>query len=116
VFLMEPGEEMRMENIRVKDFRINTDVEGRTCAIVSARPTVNRYMRTKVPGHIADCSFENISVTGERADCRFLLDGRDETHKLKNVTISGATLYGASVKAGDPACRIGAFTENVIVR
>ena len=116
VFLLEPGEEMRMENIRVKDFRINTDVPGRTCAIVSARPTVNRYMRTKVPGHIADCSFENMSVTGERADCRFLLDGRDETHKLKNVVISGATLYGAPVKAGDPSCRIGAFTENVVVK
>ena len=45
-----------------------------------------------------------------------LLDGRDETHKLKNVVISGATLYGAPVKAGDPSCRIGAFTENVVVK
>ena len=104
-----------MENIRVKDFRINTDVPGRTYAIVSARPTVNRYMRTKVPGHIADCSFENMSVTGERANCLFLLDGRDENHKLKNVRISGATLYGTPVKAGDPCCRVGAFTENVTV-
>ena len=116
VFLLEPGEEMRMENIRVKDFRINTDVPGRTYAIVSARPTVNRYMRTKVPGHIADCSFENMSVTGARADCRFLLDGRDETHKLKNVVISNAILYGAAVKAGDPEVRIGAFAENVVVK
>ena len=74
------------------------------------------YMRTKVPGHIADCSFENMSVNGVRANCKFLLDGRDETHKLKNVTISGATLYGAPVKAGDPSCRIGAFTENVVIR
>ena len=105
-----------MENIRVKDFRINTDVLGNTYAIVSARPTVNRYMRNKVPGHIADCSFENMSVTGVRANCKFLLDGRDETHKLKNVTISGATLYGKPVKAGDSSCRIGAFTENVVVR
>ena len=89
---------------------------GRTCAIVSARPTVNIYMRTKVPGHVADCSFENVSVTGERADCRFLLDGRDETHRLRNVTISNATLYGTPVKAGDPCCRIGAFTENVTIK
>ena len=55
-------------------------------------------------------------MTGERADCRFLLDGRDEAHKLKNVTISNATLYGTPVKAGDPCCRIGAFTENVTIK
>ena len=115
VFLMEPGEEMRMENIRVKDFRINTDEPGRTYAIVSARPAVNKYMRKKSPGHIAGCSFENISVTGARAKCRFLLEGRDASHRLVGATISNATLYGAPVRAGDPACRIGAFADNVTV-
>ena len=119
VVLMEPGEEMRMENIRVKDFRIN--IAEPVCKygkyeIVSARPTVNWYMRTKVPGHISDCSFENLSVTGERAECLFRLDGKDETHKLRNVTISNATFYGVPVKAGDPTVQIGEFTENVEVR
>ena len=73
-------------------------------------------MRTKVPGLIADFSFEGISVAGERADCRFALEGHDEGDMLKNVTISGASLYGEPVKAGDPSCRIGAFAENVVVR
>ena len=108
-----------MENISVKDFRINTAepvCKYDKYEIVSARPTVNWYMRTKVPGHISDCSFENLSVTGERAECLFRLDGKDETHKLRNVTISNATFYGVPVKAGDPTVQIGEFTENVEVR
>ena len=115
VFLLEPGEEMRLEDIRVKDFRINTDVPGHQYTIVSAQPTVNRFMRTKVPGHIANCSFENLSVTGERAICGFMLGGRDETHRMVNVTLSGASLYGEPVKATDPSVRIGDFAENVVV-
>ena len=116
VFLLEPGEEMRLENIRVKDFRINTDKSDRKMYIVSASPVVNRYMRTKVPGHISDCAFENVSVTGERVECRFKLSGNDETHKTANVTIAGASLYGEPVKAGDPSVRIGDFTENIVVK
>ena len=116
VFIMEPGEEMRMENIRVKDFRMDTDMLRRPRAIVSARPTVNKYMRTKVPGHIADCSFENMSVTGVRSDCRFLLEGRDETHRMANVTLAGITLYGEPVKPADHAVRIGAFTDNIVIK
>ena len=113
VFLMEPGEEMRLENIRVKDFRINTDMPSRKYEIISARPTVNKYMRTKSPGHISDCAFENISVAGQHAECKFRLEGKDGTHKMKNVVISNASLYGKTVKAGDPSVSIGGFTEGV---
>lgn len=116
VFLLEPGEEMRMENIRVRDVRINTDVSGRDYAIVSARPTVNMYMRTKKPGHISDCAFENVSVTGERANCQFLLEGSDEEHKLRNVKLSNVNLYGCPVRSGDPSLHVGAFAEDVAVQ
>ena len=116
VFLMEHGEEMRIEHIRVKDFRINTDVPDGKYAIVSARPAVNHYMQAKSPGHISDCSFENVSVTGERADCVFEIAGRDAAHKARNVGIANASLYGTPVKAGDPSVKLGAFAENVTVK
>ena len=92
-------------------------VDGQANGVASARtcdpPFDKRY---DFGGEYAFTSFENMSVTGVRADCKFLLDGRDEAHKLKNVTISGAMLYGAPVKAGDSSCRIGAFTENVVIK
>ena len=72
--------------------------------------------RKKVPGHISDCSFENISVTGERADCVFKIEGKDEEHMSRNIVISNASLYGKPVKMGDPSVRIGMFTENVVVK
>lgn len=117
VFLLEPGEDMRLDNVRAKDIRINTDDPGRVYEIVSARPTVNRWMRKQVPGRgVSNCLFENLSVTGERADCRFSMEGRDADHRLENFVISNAMLYGRPVKSGDPVCRIGAFAENVTIR
>lgn len=116
VFLLEPGENMCLENIRVKDIRINTDVLGRTCRIVSASPLVNKYMRTKVPGHIINCSFENISVTGERSNCRFQVKGYDENHRTRNVSIVNASLYGVPVRRNDPSCCIGDFADNITVK
>ena len=117
VIMLHPGEDMYMENIRVKDFRINTDVPDRKYEIISARPIVSQFKpRKKVPGHISDCSFENISVTGERADCVFKIEGKDEEHMSRNIVISNASLYGKPVKMGDPSVRIGMFTENVVVK
>ena len=105
-----------MENIRVKDFRINMDKADRICNVIAARPVVNKYMRKKVPGHIKDCSFENISITGERAKCRFILEGKDADHKIGNVAIMNASIYGVPLKQGDKACHIGKFAENITIK
>ena len=46
-FLFEPGEDMRLENIRIEDIRIHG--EGQR-SLIRLKPVVNQYMRKKVPG------------------------------------------------------------------
>jgi len=48
-FLLEPGEDMRLEDVAIEDVRIHG--EGQR-SLVRLRPTINQYMRKKVPGFI----------------------------------------------------------------
>ena len=105
-----------MENVRVRNVRVRDDIDDPAYRVLTLRPCVNEYMKDKTPGHIADCSFEKVSVTCNRTEGLFVLQGYDETHKTKNVIISGARLNGNQIKAGDPAMRIGPFTENIAIR
>ncbi len=115
-FLLEPGEGMRLENVRVRNIRVRDDIGDPAYHVLTLRPCVNEYMKDKTPGHIADCSFENVSVTCNRTEDLFILEGGDKAHKTKNIVISGARLNGNQNKAGDPAMRIGPFTENIAIQ
>lgn len=55
--------------------------------IVSVRPTVNQYMKDRVPGHVDDCRFEDIEVYGAPGVYRFDVADFDETHRSTNVRI-----------------------------
>ena len=46
-FLLEPGEDMRLEDVTVRDVRIDGEGQG---SLIRLRPVVNQYMRKKVPG------------------------------------------------------------------
>jgi len=115
VFLLEPGEEMRMENVQVKDVRIECDYADRKNPILSVRPTVNMYMRNKVPGHIENCSFTNISVDGVPAECTFVFEGRDAEHQTKNVKLENIQVFGRPLTT-ENGLTIGKFTENIEVK
>lgn len=112
VFLLEPGEEMRMENILVDSVRIECDYADRENTILSVRPTVNQYMRNKVPGHIQNCIFANISVDGVSSVCRFLFEGRDAEHKTQGIELRNIRLFGHPLSQ-ENGLKIGEFTEDV---
>ena len=73
-FLLEPGEEMRLEDIVVENIRINGEGQHE---LIRLLPTVNQYMRTKTPGYIRDVTFRNIEVTGKPGAYRVQVAGAD---------------------------------------
>ena len=52
-FLLEPGEEMRLEDVRIEDVRVHGEGQRELARL---KPTVNQYMQTKVPGHVRGVS------------------------------------------------------------
>ncbi len=94
-FLLEPGEEMKLEDAVFENFRINGEGQKE---LIRLRPTINQYMRTKVPGHINNITFKNISVEGKEGPYTIQLIGADEEHNVSGITLSGISILGKKIR------------------
>jgi hypothetical protein len=90
-FLLEPGEEMRLENVLVENVRVHG--EGQQ-DLVRLKPSVNEYMWKKVPGSIRNVRFKNLSVNGKPGAYLVNLEGADAEHEVRNVTFQGVSVLG----------------------
>ena len=103
-FLIEPGEEMEIENIRFENIRLNGEGQEE---LIRLKPTINQYMKNKVPGHIDGVVFKNISLTGKSGPYGIQFVGADINHRVKNVTIDGLTICGRKVDENYSYLEIG---------
>ena len=92
-FLLEPGEDMRLEDVRVEDVRVYGEGQGE---LIRLRPVVNQYMRKKVPGFIRDVHFKNLQVQGKAGPYQVQLAGADAEHDVRNVTFENISILGAA--------------------
>jgi hypothetical protein len=108
-FLLEPGEEMPLKGVRIENIHINADGRGE---ITRLRPTVNKYMKEKVPGRIDDVEFRNM-VVDNASGVGIRLIGADALHMVQNVTFTNLRVNGKIVTQDQ--IDVGAFTKNVQV-
>jgi len=109
-FLLEPGEEMVLEDARFENIRLHG--EGQS-DFITLRPVVNQYMKNKVPGHIRNVRFENVSVTGAPGAYRVRVQGADEAHQVQGVVFRKVARLGEAVAASAPGVQVGNFTKDV---
>jgi hypothetical protein len=112
-FVLEPGEEMKLENILFENIRINGNGQ---IDLISIRPLVNQYMRTKVPGYASNITFENVTVTGIAGKYRIWLAGADEKHNVSGVTMSNISISGEKIKTGSKYLQVDNFVNNLIIK
>ncbi len=109
-FLFEPGEEMRLEDVTVKDVRVHGEGQGE---LIRLKPVVNQYMRNKVPGHITNIRFESLKVTGSPGAYRVQVSGADATHQVRNVSFKGVEILGTPLTRDSQTLEAGAFVEGL---
>ncbi len=109
-FLLEPGEEMRLENVVFEDIRLNGEGQNE---LIRLKPVINQYMETKVPGHINNITFKNISVTGKPGPYKIQLMGADEAHSVRNVNIENMNIFGREVKEDYNNLEIGEYVHDI---
>ena len=136
-FLLEPGEEMKLENLlfekmrfeigtpnaaaetsaedrpKTEGIRFDIDTGAKENWLFVGRPVVNQYMRTQSPGHIADCVIRDITVTGQEAFCGILFSGADTEHRTRGLTIENVSLFGRPLTKNSPALSLGEFLDDV---
>lgn len=109
-FLLEPGENMRLENVVFENFRINGEGQKE---FIRLKPAINQYMQTKVPGYIKNITFKNISVTGKEGPYKIQLLGADEEHDVRDVTFMDVSVLGQNVTEGYANLEIGDHVSKV---
>jgi len=102
-FVLEPGEEMKLENVLFENIRINGNGQK---DLISIRPVVNQYMRTKVPGYVNNITFMNISVSGIAGKYGIGLGGADEKHIVSGVTMTNFSVLGEKLTKGSKNLQI----------
>jgi hypothetical protein len=112
-FLLEPGEDMKLEDITIENIRIHGEGQRE---FIRLRPVVNQYMRKKVPGFIRNVRFRNITVDGQSGQYLVQIEGSDAEHDVRDVTFENVSIVGSKLTQGAGPVRIGKHTKNVRFR
>jgi hypothetical protein len=109
-FLFEPGEDMRLENVRIEDIRLHGEGQRE---LIRLRPVVNQYMRKQVPGFIRSVHFKNVAVEGAPGQYRIQLIGADAEHDVQQVTFENVSVLGDRLTPDSPNLNRGEHVQDV---
>jgi hypothetical protein len=118
-FLFEPGEEMSIENVLIENVTAYADYPAQwgeqTFDLIRLKPTVNQYMRNKVPGKISNIRFKNVALTGEERDGKYpiWIIGTDSVHMVHNISFENVTWFGHELDGNSLQVRIEDNTADV---
>jgi len=104
---------MKLQNVQFENFRINGEGQKE---LIRLRPTINQYMRTKVPGYINNITFKKITVTGKEGPYKIQLMGADEKHNVTGVTLSDVSILGNKIKTGSQYLQIENWVNDLTFR
>ena len=109
-FLLEPGEDMRLENVTIENVRIHGEGQKE---FIRLRPVVNQYMRKKAPGFVQDITFRNVTIDGKPGEYLVQIQGADAEHNVRNVTFENVSITGSKLTEKSKEVRIGENTQDV---
>jgi hypothetical protein len=109
-FLLEPGEEMRMEDITIENVRLYGEGQRE---FIRLKPVVNQYMRNKVPGHIRNVRFKDVSVEGKPGEYLVQIEGADAEHGVSGITFDNVTILGTKLTEKSASTRVGNHVKEV---
>ena len=109
-FLLEPGEDMRLEDVTIENIRMHGEGQRE---FIRLRPVVNQYMRKKVPGFIRKIRFSNITLDGKSGQYLVQIEGADSEHEVRDVTFENVSIAGSKLTKDSAPVQIGNHTKNV---
>lgn len=109
-FLLEPGEDMRLEDVTIEDIRIHGEGQRE---FIRLRPVVNQYMRKKVPGFIRAVRFKNVTLEGEPGDYLIQIRGADAEHDVRDVTFEKVSIAGSLLTGQSSRLHLGEHTKDI---
>ena len=109
-FLLEPGEDMRLEDVTIEDIRIHGEGQRE---LIRLRPVVNQYMRKKVPGFIRNVRFRNVTLEGQPGRYLVQIQGADPKHNVRDVTFEKISIAGSQLSESSSRLHLGEHTKDI---
>jgi hypothetical protein len=109
-FLLEPGEDMYLEDIVIEDIRIHGEGQRE---FIRLRPVVNQYMRKKVPGFIRNVRFRNVTLEGKPGEYLVQIEGADAEHNVSNLDFENVSIIGKRLTEDSNHIRTGGHTQDI---
>ncbi len=109
-FLLEPGEDMRLEDVTIENIRIHGEGQRE---LIRLRPVVNQYMRKKVPGFIRAVRFKNVTLEGEPGEYLIQIRGADAEHDVRDVTFEKVSIAGSPLTGQASRLHLGEHTKDI---
>lgn len=109
-FLLEPGEDMHLENITAEDIRIHGEGQRE---LIRLRPVVNQYMRKKVPGFVQGVHFRNVTLEGKPGEYLVQIEGADAEHSVRDVMFEEVTILDSPLAKESARVKIGPYTGDI---
>ena len=126
IFLLQPGEDMILENIVFKNVRINGENKKKMCYAAQINGANHRYTwlnagktLKRVPGHVKNVLFENLFIHGQNAEKKFIftMNGNGPKYMVEDVVFRNVFLNGIALTKESPVFFVGGCrnikTENI---
>lgn len=112
--IIQPAEEMVMEDVRFEDIRINGEGQEKLIEIHPA-PTI-WFRRWETPGNVRRVRFSDIVVSGNApADTGcIVVSGCDPAHTVRDVSFKNVLRYGKQATATSPNILIGEHAQGIV--
>ncbi len=109
-FLLEPGEEMKLEEITIEDVRLHGEGQRE---LIRLRPVVNQYMWKKVPGHVRAINFKNITLSGAPGEYLVQVLGAGPEHRVSDVRFEKIRIRETVLTKNAPSVRLGGHVDRI---
>jgi len=109
-FLLEPGEDMRLEDISVQNIRIHGEGQRE---LIRLRPVVNQYMRKRVPGFIQGVRFRNVILEGKPGEYLVQVQGADAEHNVRDVGFENVAILDLPLTRESSRVQTGQYAEDI---
>jgi len=117
-FLIEPGEEMAIENVLIENVRCYAECWRECRDFIRLQPVINQYMKTQVPGRISGMHFKNVTLDGkdEKGWYGIWIKGHSKGYGVSNVRFENMSWFGEKLRKDSPGVRIEDNTNDIIFR
>ena len=112
-FLLEPGENMKLQNVLFENFRINGERQNE---LIRLKPTINQYMETQVPGYIKNVTFKDIHVMGYGGQYKIQIMGADNEHDVEDVNLINVSILDQKVTNAYENLEIGNYVSGISIQ